>query len=188
MRIVRKIGLATLASAFVLIESSCGPTNFNVDQMKIGTDLHLIPIGHRTLRDSGRGSHYFFFHTATGLTTVDHIDTRPSGPERLLYLETGSNQVLDRTVKKEEILRGGYGTVYSTKTCFYASPLARGYSSVSVGGGNNGIAEVPTELANAPAVLPPLTSVSVIRIFRAAPEYVVVAGNYEPMGRWAVCR
>jgi hypothetical protein len=183
MRVVRKIGLATLASAFVLIESSCGPTNFNVDQMKIGSDLHLIPIGHRTPRDLGRGSHYFFFHTGTGLTTVDHMDTRPSGRERLLYLETGTNQVLDRTVKREEILKGGYGTVYSTKTCFYASPLARGYSSVSVGGGNNGIAEVPTELANAPEVLPPLTSVSVIRIFRVAPEYVVVAGNYEPDGK-----
>jgi hypothetical protein len=100
-----------------------------------------------------------------------------------MYLETGPNKVLLRTVKDEEILRGRYGTVYSAKTCFYASPLTRGYSSVSVGAGNNGIDEVPTELVSAPEALPPLTSVSLIRIYRTAPEYVVVAGNYELDGK-----
>ena len=183
MRFVKKIGLAVLVSAFVLIASSCDPTSFNVDELKIDSDLHLIPVGHRTLRDPGEGSYYLFFYTATGLTTVNHMETRPSGHERLLYLETGHNQVLDRTVKTEKILTGGYGTVYSAKTCFYASPLARGRSSVSVGADNNGIDEVPAELAREPEALPPLTSVSLIRIFRTAPEYVVVAGNYEPDGK-----
>jgi hypothetical protein len=63
MRLVKKIGLAALASAFVLIASSCEPTNFNVKEMKIDSDLHLIPIGHRILRDPDGGSYYFFFHT-----------------------------------------------------------------------------------------------------------------------------
>lgn len=183
MLLVKKIGLAALASAFVLIGSSCEPTNFNVNELRIDSDLHLIPVGHRTLRAPDGGSYYFFFHTGTGLTLVNHIDTRPSGRKRLMYLETGPNEVLLRTVKDEEILKGRYGTVYSTKTCFYSSPLARGYSSVSVGSGNNGIDEVPIELPNAPEALPPLTSVSLIRIFRTAPEFVVVAGNYEPDGK-----
>jgi hypothetical protein len=117
------------------------------------------------------------------LTTVDHIETRPSGRERLFYLEAGRNQALDRTVKMEKMLTGGYGTVYSVKTCFYASPLARGHNSVSVGANNNGIDEVPAEIAREPEALPPLTSVSLIRIFRTAPEYVVITGNYEPDGK-----
>jgi len=50
MRVVRKIEFAALALAFLLIGCSRGPTNFNVDQMKIDSDLHLIPVGHRTLR------------------------------------------------------------------------------------------------------------------------------------------
>ena len=183
MRVVRKIEFAALALAFLLIGCSRGPTNFNVDELKIDSDLHLIPVGYRTLRAPGEGSYFFFFYTATGLTTVDHIDTKPSGHERLLYLETGHNQVLDRTVKAEKILTGNYGTVYSAKTCFYASPLARGHSTVSVGANNNGIDEVPAELAREPEALPPLTSVSLIRIFRTAPEYVIVAGNYEADGK-----
>src|SRR5271170_4667682 len=178
--IVKKIGSATIVSISLLIGSSCGPTQFNVNEMSIDRDLHLIPVGHRTLRDPIVGSYYLFIHTATGFTTVDHLDAKPSGWRRVLYLETSHNQVLDRTVKIEEILKGGYGTVYSKKTCFYASALARGYTSVSVGADNNGIDEVPTELASVPAALPPLTSVSLIRIFRTSPEYVVVAGNYEP--------
>jgi hypothetical protein len=183
MRVVKKIGLAALASAFLSIGSSCGPRDFNVNELRIDSDLHLIPVGSQTLRVPDKGSYYSFIHTWTGLTIVDHIDARHGRGERLFYLETSPNAVLDRTVKMEAILKGRYGTVYSKKTCFYARPLARGYGSVSVGAGNNGIDEVPAELANAPETLPPLTSVSLIRIFRTAPEYVVVAGNYELDGK-----
>ena len=184
MGIGKKIGLVALGSAFLLLGSSCEPRDFDVNELRIDSDLHLIPVGSRTLSVPDKGSYYSFFHTWTGLTIVDHMNTRRSGRrERLLYLETGPNQVLDRTVKNDEILKGSYGTVYSKKTCFYASSLARGHSSVSVGGGNNGIDEVPIELANAPEALPPLTSVSLIRIFRTAPEYLVVAGNYELDGK-----
>jgi hypothetical protein len=176
--------LAALLSVSLLIGASCGPTSFNVKELKLDSGLHLIPIGHRTLRDPSEGTYYFIFHAARGLTSVDHFDARPNGRERLLYLESDSNQVLDRTVKTEEMLKGAYGTIYATKTCFYASPLARGYSSVSVGAGDNEIGnEISTELPSAPEALPPLTSVSLIRIFRTAPEYVVAGANYEPDGR-----
>jgi len=66
MRVVKKIGLAAPDSAFVLIASSCEPTNFNVDELKIDSNLHLVPVGHRTLRDPDGGSYYSFFYTATG--------------------------------------------------------------------------------------------------------------------------
>jgi hypothetical protein len=183
---LRKIGLAALVSASFLFETSCEPTNFNVKEMKIDSDLHLLPVGDRRLRDPGEGSYYSFFYTATGLTTVDHFETNPRTgvSEQLIYLEAGRNQVLDRTVKTEQILKGAYGTVYSTKTCFYASPLSRGHSTVSVGGGasDNG-GEIPIELPNAPESLPSLTSISVVRIFSISPEYIIVGGNYEPDGR-----
>jgi hypothetical protein len=44
MRVVRKIEFAALAMAFLLIGCSRGPTNFNVDEMKIDSDLHLIQL------------------------------------------------------------------------------------------------------------------------------------------------
>src|SRR5580692_11494473 len=104
---LRKIGLAALVSASFLFETSCEPTNFNVKEMKIDSDLHLLPVGDRRLRDPGEGSYYSFFYTATGLTTVDHFETNPRTgvSEQLIYLEAGRNQVLDRTVKTEQILK-----------------------------------------------------------------------------------
>jgi hypothetical protein len=125
-------------------------------------------------------------HTATGLTSVNHFDAKlgKGERERLLYLESGPNRILDRTVKTEELLKGAFGTLYSTKTCFYESPLTRGYSSVSVGAGYNDIAtEIPIELPKDPETLPPLTSISVVRIFRDLPEYIVVVANYEVDGK-----
>lgn len=104
--------------------------------------------------------------------------------QRLLYLETNNDQILDRTVKHDEILRGPFGTVYANKTCFYSRPVASGYSSVSVGAYSNQLEhEVPIQLTGLPGDLPPLSSVSLVRIFRTDPEYLVVSANYEPNGK-----
>jgi len=44
------------------------------------------------------------------------------------------------------------------------------------------IIEVPSELSRTPNHLPPLTSLSLVRVFRAFPEYLIVAANYEATG------
>jgi hypothetical protein len=104
-------------------------------------------------------------------------------PERLLFMETGTNQVLDRTVRSVEILKGPFGSVYANKTCFYASPIERGYSAVSVRSYfHSPTDEKPSELSTAPEKMPSLTSLSLVRVFRDAPEFVVVSANYEPTG------
>jgi hypothetical protein len=165
--------------------TACELSNFNVREMHIDAGLHLIPVGPRWLGEpSDPGSYYFFFHTATGFTTVNHFEQRPgkSSAVRLLYLETNTKQVLDRTVKTDLILSGAFGNVYIQKECFYASPIQRGYSSVSVESYfRSSIDVMPAEVAS-PQNLPPLTSVSLVRVLRAAPEFVVVSANYEVSG------
>lgn len=173
---VGELSLAALISALLFISTSCRPTSFSFTKLEINHNLHLIPTrivsGEPTL-----GSYYFFFHTATGMDTVDHFQKK-SGEgmrERLLYLETDPNQVLDRTVK--------LGTLYAEKTCHFARPVASGFSYISVHSYFNQLDhEIPSELSRPPESLPPLTSVSLVRIFRADPEYLVVSANYEPNG------
>jgi hypothetical protein len=181
---VGKLSLASAISALLLIFISCRPNYFYFTKLEVGPDLHLVPSG-RVSAEPSIGSYYFFFHTATGLTTVDHFQKKPGGDtrERLLYLETDRNQVLDRTVKSEEILKGRFGTVYAEKTCFFARPIASSSSYVSVYSYFNQLDhEVPSELSHPPQHLPPLTSLSLVRIFHADPEYLVVSANYEPNG------
>jgi hypothetical protein len=178
-----------VASAVLLVMgTSCGLmelSNFNVLDMHIDSSLHLIPAGrHWPGEPSGAGSYHFFFHTGTGFTTVDLFEQRAGTDStvRLLYLETNTNQVLDRTVKTDVILAGAFGNLYIQKECFYASPMQRGYSSVSVRSYfRSPIDATPPEITS-PHDLPPLTSVSLVRVFRVAPGFVVVSANYEVSG------
>jgi len=116
---------------------------------------------------------------------VDHLERGPgaSSPQRLLYLEAGKDQVLDRTVKSVKILGGPFGDLFADKTCFYASPIERGYSAVAVRSYFRApIYETPAELQSPPQNLPPLTSLSLVRVFRETPEFVVISADYEPSG------
>ena len=153
--------------------------------LKIDGELHLTP-SEIVSKEPSVGSFYIFDHLSTGLTTVDHFQKKSARetPVRLLYLETDRSQVLDRTVKTIEILRGRFGSVYADKTCFYTRPVEQKWSTVSVHSYfKSAINEIPSEFTSGPEVLlPPLTSLSLVRIFRASPEYLIVAANYEPTG------
>jgi hypothetical protein len=116
---------------------------------------------------------------------VDHFEKKPGAVarERSLYLETGQDQILDRTVKTDEILRGPFGTINAVKECFYTRPIQSGFGSVSVEfNGNDKEHELPSEVPNPTEGLPPLTSLSLVRIFRTGPEYVIISANYERDG------
>src|SRR5208337_2127295 len=70
----RKLGVAAVSAVLLLMGTSCELSNFNVREMHIDSGLHLIPVGPRWLGEpSDPGSYYFFFHTATGFTTVNHF-------------------------------------------------------------------------------------------------------------------
>ncbi|MDQ2839783.1 MAG: hypothetical protein M3Y72_01825 [Acidobacteriota bacterium] len=167
---------------------------YYVERVEIDSLLHIHPIGPRSLPEPNSGSYYFFFNGAN-LLSVDHYAKQPvkKKRERLLSLAaTYPDFLLNRTVKQDEILKGPFGTLYSTKDCTYNSPLVKGSSVIyDASGGNGEEHETPTELITAPKDLPPLTSLSLTRIFLGKPkviilpasDYVVVSANYEPDGR-----
>jgi hypothetical protein len=155
--------------------------------LKIDSGLHSILTGGINLpnfQEPNVGSYYAPFHGAW-TTSVDHFERKAGAVarERSLYLETGQDQVLDRTVKTDEILRGPFGTVDAVKECFYTRPIENGFGSVSVEfNGNDKEHELPSVVPSPAEGLPPLTSLSLVRIFRTSPEYVIVSANYERDG------
>ncbi len=182
---VKRLRLATQFTLLLCISLSCrGPISQNFAKLEISSDLHLVPSQPLSTEPSA-GSFYFVFHAATGLTDVDHLwqDPAAKSPTLLLFLETNHDQVLDRTTKSFQLLRGSFGTVYADKTCFFNRPPESNWSYVSVHSYfNTPTTEVPSELPGPPGKLPPLTSLSLVRVFRAFPEYLVVAANYEANG------
>lgn len=166
--------------------SGCGPTTFYVREMKIDPAQHLIPVGRKSLHHPAADSYYMFFHTATGLTIVDHLAKQRQGADarRLLYLETDHDQVLERTVKTDEIVTGPYGAIVADKTCFYNRPANyRSDIEVLVESLTPDVGrEVPAPSVEEPLKVPLLTSVSVVRFFREDSYLTFASANYEANG------
>jgi hypothetical protein len=181
-----KTAYVLVSAAAIALAGGCdGPRNYYVEHLRVDRALNLDPAGDRSLTEPVDGSCYLVFHGATGLTSIEHFEKKPGSAvrERVFYLETFRSERVDRTVKDDEISRGPFGTLYAKKTCFYSTALESGSSGVSVGSYSNELGhEIPFELPAMPDVLPALTSLSLVRIFRADPEYVVVSGNYEASG------
>jgi hypothetical protein len=88
-------------------------------------------------------------------------------------------------VKDDELLTGPFGTVYVKKTCFFNRPVASNYNSVTVmlGSNQDGAGrEIPIQLSQVRERVPPLTSLSLVRVFQNGADYVVVSANYESSG------
>ena len=182
---MRRLRLAILIASLLGIVLSCGkPISPYFAKLEISADLHLIP-SHPLSTPPNGGPFYSIFYAATGLTMIDHLQQVPGAksPTLLLSLEANRNQVLDNTFKSFQLLSGRFGTIYADKVCIFNRPTESNWSYVSVHSYFNGPStEVPAELPRPPETLPPLTSLSLVRVFRAFPEYLVVVGNYEPNG------
>jgi hypothetical protein len=185
----RIVQTTALYAALIVMTGSCSggrPTNYFVREMKIDTEQHLIPVGPKSPRHPDTGSYYMFFHPATQLTIVNHFTWQGgSGDVReLLYLEA-DRDVLERTVKDDQIVTGPFGAIVVEKQCFYNRPVATYWSSIQVllQSAHPDIGrEIPDPVPAVPANVPPLTSISIVRIFRAGPQLVFGSGNYEANG------
>jgi len=182
---LRRVRPGVVAIALAMIWLSCrGPTIQYSTRLELSRDLHLGP-SHPLFAEPTTGSFYSFFRTAAGFTIVNHLrkNHAAEASTRLFYLETNKDQVLDRTVKDFQLLRGRFGTVYVERTCFFNRPPESNWNYVSVHSYfNNSSTEIPSELSRPPENLPPLTSLSLVRILRTSPEYLIVAANYESNG------
>jgi hypothetical protein len=165
--------------------SACGPTNYYVRELKIDTEQHLIPVGPKSLSHPVVDSYYMFFHTAK-LTTVNHLAKQAGSVDvrEFLYLEADPDR-LERTVKNDQIVTGSFGAVVAEKTCFYNRPVENYRSSIKVliQSTNPEIGrEIPDAVPEEPNNIPPLTSISIVRFFRADPNLIFGSGNYEVNG------
>jgi len=183
--LVGRLRVSILVVSLLWMILSCGPPiSQYFAKVEFSPDLHLIP-SHPLSPEPSVGAYYFVFRTATGLAEVNHLrhDDPAKPPIVLLFFETNRDQMLDRTVKSIQLMKGRFGTVYAERTCFFNRPTATSWSNVSVHAFFNAPStEVPSELTGPPDALPPLTSLSLVRIYRAFPEYLVVAANYEQNG------
>lgn len=161
------------------------PTSFYFPTLTINSDLHPEAHGPKEILKPPTAEYYFMFHAATGLTSINHFrrDARTGNATDLFYLETDQSpdQTLLRTVKTELLDSGRFGSLLTQTNCFF-KPNYRNGAGVKVYF-HSPIYEIPGELNAWPPDALPLTSVSLVRLFRMSPELVTVSANYEADGR-----
>jgi hypothetical protein len=132
------------------------------------------------------GSYYQIFGGHNG-TSVEHFFRRDAAtpPVRYSYLETDAKEhLVYRSVNTREILRGPFGTVYSVKTCFFHLPIENWWNEITVHLYAKSRGEPPTMSDEPPGAEPAtLTNVSVVRVVRGGPEFIVGAAMYGADGR-----
>jgi hypothetical protein len=133
------------------------------------------------------GDYFFPFQLDNGDFTINHLSQKDAHSSliRYTYLGVGANHNVGHLVKTREVLNGAFGEVFATKSCYYVPPEqwaqwpnrfdVQSYSEVG---------EPPSVHSEKPArAVDTLFYLSVIRVFRAAPEYVVVSAVYSSDGR-----
>ena len=128
-------------------------------------------------------SDYYFRSPINKGYSVDHFG--PGG--KILYnsFVVGSDDTVHAKTKHQVLLSGAFGTVYAESTYFYP-PFYKDqpteFFTVLYFKGNGGAEPFQLVPALPSAETPCLSGISVIRIFHAPPEFLVISANYAPDG------
>jgi len=134
------------------------------------------------------GDYFYPFQMSGGSFFVNHLSRRDADSPniRYTYLEVGADHILGgRSVKTRELMSGAFGEVFATKTCFYNSSPEQWTNPFDVQSYSKQQGfEPPTVHPEKPAgALETLHYLSVIRVFLASPEYLVISAVYSRDGR-----
>jgi len=162
--------------------AGCKFINYNFTKLTLDPSLHVSTSG--TLFSDPVEGDYYFYSKDPKTPSIDHFLKKHGDANRLLFMELDPKMNLVRSVKHDVIMYDkAYGYVYADKLCFYKTDGTALPNSVEVGSFFNRLEEdVPATLPGPPAVMPAMTSISLVRMFHPDPEYIVVSANYEANG------
>lgn len=131
------------------------------------------------------GPFYWPFTGHTGDYSVDHFDGKRPYPHRVRYnafAVSPENRLGSRT-KRQELLHGAFGTVYAQTQFYYGdTPGYEGIKfSVSLYA-NEAEHEPPQIITALPETQLELSAITLVRVFRSPPEYIVLIAQYSPDG------
>jgi hypothetical protein len=176
--------LALILLAGISCQLCCARHMSNYGNMEIDPNTLKVQ-----LRDelpfpgSPTSDYYFRFQLSSGRYTVDHFAT--GGKIRYNAFFVNADDTISSKTKYQVLLSGPFGTVYAESDYFYDSYYKGQPTAFSTVPYSNDLRSEPFQLASA---LPAtenlrLSAITVVRIFHAPPEFLVVSANYSPDGR-----
>jgi hypothetical protein len=130
--------------------------------------------------------HFFRFTDARGHHLIADCEPRHGEEPQTCYnlFEVGGDNKLEYRTKYLRLLKGPYGTVYAEVQYFYDARYAKQKNSLDTRLYLNDLRQVPPAVSGQfPGLSEGVPSaISVVRVFKAAPEFLVASANYSSDG------
>ena len=180
---IRNAMVAAAVISFGLI--GCRPISENFQSMHIALHTTKVNLEQRLpLLPTPKHDFYFRFDIMNGNYSIDHFGF----DQRVRYnaFTVDSNDELVTKSKYQALMQGPYGTVFAESTYFYSAEYHHQPADFNVALYLNEESHEPAMRAEAADVKGELSAVSLIRIFRASPGFLVACATYEPDGHLSV--
>jgi hypothetical protein len=175
--------LAYVLLAGISCQISCTRRTANFEKMEIDPTTMKVQLRNELPWPNPPASdHYFRFPISDGRYLIDHFGA--AGKVRYNAFFVGADDAIYTKTKYQILLSGPFGRVYAESTYFYPpyykDQPTQFFSVLYM----NGLGCEPFQVVS---TLPAsetlrLSAISVIRVFPAPPEFLVVSANYAPDG------
>lgn len=132
---------------------------------------------------------YSRFSDATGRYQITHLARHPKSggaggiTHHNFFFLSGDDRLIHRS-KTQLLFSGAFGNVHAIFTFFYAPDYRRDPNTIEVRSYlSNAAFETPVEEDTViPVAEASLTAISLVRVFRHTPEFLVISADYTPAG------
>jgi hypothetical protein len=153
--------------------------------MNVDPDTLGVSFSDRIWHEGPPEPYYFLFHMSDGRLQVTHFAEGPAEKrDSYNFFFVGQDGRLIYREKSEQLLVGPFGTVFGKITYFYDKIYGGQPTSLETALYYNDAAhETPKIRPALPAGANRLDGISVVRVLRGGPQYLVASANYAPDGR-----
>jgi hypothetical protein len=166
--------------SIVLLACGCRPTIANYRHMKVDPDSLQVSFSDRLSQNASPEPYYFVFHMSDGQIQVTHFAEGTDEKHNTYnFFFVGKDGRLVNRQKREQLLVGLFGTVYADIDYFYSDIYGSQPTTLETAlYFNDAGHEAAKNLSALPAEADRLDGVSVVRVFRGGPQYLVATANY----------
>jgi hypothetical protein len=176
-------GMKVYTYSFLLLLLSlafgCTAATVNYRQMTVDPETLRVAFSERVWGDAPAEPFYFVFHMSDGRLQVTHYAGGPGKNREYDFLFVGQDGTVLYREKLQELITGPFGRIYGKVTFFYAPIYRDQPSSLETALYYNTVGyEAPKIVSSLPPQADRLDGISVARVLRGGPEYLVASANY----------
>lgn len=157
----------------------------NYQTMTIDPDTLKVKLDGLLPLISPSPDHDFYQRSSGNTISIAHLGPDGSNISYNFFVVDADGELITRN-RRQVLMQGPYGTVFADSTYYYGKQYNHGPTDFHVELYFNEGSHEPPERTGATDEVGPLSAISMVRVFRAAPGFLVACATYESTGRLLV--